>query len=135
MARQSLAYDQAHNPTQLAAELRAAGIDAQVSDEGNNRFWINAPATVTAAAIAAVVAAHVPETGSAVATDIEADSIVTGTFEFSNGLQIVSLSTAITANSTVTTAPAGSIGITSHATGVGKLFISDGAKWQFAVVA
>jgi hypothetical protein len=43
--------------------------------------------------------------------------------------------TAITANSTVTTAPAGSIATTSNATGLGKLFVSDGSKWQFAVVA
>jgi hypothetical protein len=43
--------------------------------------------------------------------------------------------TAITANSTTTTAVKGSIGVTTNATGVGKLFISDGAKWQFAVVA
>ena len=45
------------------------------------------------------------------------------------------LTTAITANSTTTTAPAGSIGTTSNATGLGKLFVSDGSKWQFAVVA
>lgn len=45
------------------------------------------------------------------------------------------LSTAITANSTTTTAPKGSIGTTSNATGAGKLFVSDGTKWQFAVVA
>jgi hypothetical protein len=135
MARQSLAYDQAHNPTQLANELRAAGLDCQISDEHSNRFWINAPATTDAAAIAAVVAAHVPETGSNNATALDADSLVVGTFEFSNGLKIVALSTAITANVTTTTAPAGSIGITSHATGVGKLFMSDGSKWQFAVVA
>lgn len=45
------------------------------------------------------------------------------------------LTTAITANVTTTTAPAGSIGTTSNATGLGKLFVSDGSKWQFAVVA
>ena len=45
------------------------------------------------------------------------------------------LTTAITANSTTTSAPKGSIGTTSNATGAGKLFVSDGAKWQFAVVA
>jgi len=56
-------------------------------------------------------------------------------FTLSNGQVLVSLATAITANSTTTTAPAGSIGITSHATGVGKLFMSDGSKWQFAGVA
>lgn len=45
------------------------------------------------------------------------------------------LTTAITANVTTTTAPKGSIGTTSNATGAGKLFVSDGTKWQFAVVA
>jgi hypothetical protein len=55
--------------------------------------------------------------------------------EFSNQQRLVALTTAITANSTLTNAPAGSPGITSHATGVGKLFMSDGTKWQFAVVA
>ena len=45
------------------------------------------------------------------------------------------LSTAITANSTTTTAPVGSLATTTNATGTGKLFISDGAKWQYPVVA
>ena len=45
------------------------------------------------------------------------------------------LSTAITANTTTTTAPAGSLGITTNATGLGKLFYSDGAKWQFAAIS
>lgn len=52
-----------------------------------------------------------------------------------SGAGIYFLTTAVTANSTTTTAPAGSIGVTTNATGVGKMFISDGAKWQFAVVA
>ena len=59
-----------------------------------------------------------------------------GTVLLSNtGAGIYFLDTAITANSTTTTAVAGSIGVTTNATGVGKLFISDGTKWQFAVVA
>jgi hypothetical protein len=45
------------------------------------------------------------------------------------------LTSAITANSTVTTVPAGSIATTTNVTGAGKLFVSDGSKWQFAVVA
>ena len=45
------------------------------------------------------------------------------------------LTSAITANTTTTTAPVGSIGTTTNATGTGKLFVSDGSKWQFAVVA
>ena len=45
------------------------------------------------------------------------------------------LSTAIEANTTVTTAPKGSLATTTNATGAGKLFISDGSKWQYSVVA
>lgn len=51
------------------------------------------------------------------------------------GAGLYFLDTAITANSTTTDAPKGSIGVTTNSTGVGKMFISDGAKWQFAVVA
>jgi hypothetical protein len=47
-----------------------------------------------------------------------------------NGVRVYPLTTAVTANVTTTTAPAGSIGITSHATGRGTPFYSDGAKWQ-----
>lgn len=60
---------------------------------------------------------------------------MTADIQFTNGVYFVALATAITANTTTTTAPAGSIGITTHATGLGKLFISDGSKWQYAVVA
>jgi hypothetical protein len=45
------------------------------------------------------------------------------------------LSTAITANSTTTSAPVGSLGITTNATGRGKLFYSDGSKWQFMAIS
>ena len=51
------------------------------------------------------------------------------------GAGLYFLDVAVTANSTTTTAPAGSIGVTTNATGLGEMFISDGAKWQFAVVA
>jgi hypothetical protein len=53
----------------------------------------------------------------------------------SSGAGIYFLTTAVTANSTTTDAPAGSIGVTTNATGLGAMFISDGTKWQFAVVA
>ena len=43
-------------------------------------------------------------------------------------------STAIAANTTTTTAPKGSFGMTSNATGLGKLFYSDGAKWQLGAI-
>jgi hypothetical protein len=54
---------------------------------------------------------------------------------FSNGLGFFTSTEAITANSTLTSLPAGSIGITSNGTGVGHLFVSDGTKWQYAAVA
>jgi hypothetical protein len=47
-----------------------------------------------------------------------------------NGVRIYPLTVAVTANVTTTTAPAGSIGVTSHATGRGTPFYSDGSKWQ-----
>jgi hypothetical protein len=50
--------------------------------------------------------------------------------ELSNGLWLVALDIGITANVTETTAPVGSLGITSHATGRGQFFFSDGSKWQ-----
>ena len=52
-----------------------------------------------------------------------------------SGAGLYFLTTAITADTTTTDAPAGSIATTTNATGVGSLFVSDGAKWQFAVVA
>ena len=50
-----------------------------------------------------------------------------------NGVRLYPLSVAVTANSTTTSAPAGSIGFTSHATGRGITFYSDGSKWQSQV--
>lgn len=55
--------------------------------------------------------------------------------KFSGGIEFHGLDTAITANSTTTSAPAGSMAITSNATGVGKLFVSDGTKWQYAAIS
>lgn len=53
---------------------------------------------------------------------------------FPSGAGVYMLDTAITANTTTTTAVKGSLGLTTNATGVGKLFYSDGAKWQFAAI-
>lgn len=77
-----------------------------------------------------------------VAGAVTATGAVTGSTHVSTGSAAVSnsvaglyfLSTAITANTTTTTAPKGSIGTTSNATGAGKMFISDGSKWQFAAI-
>jgi hypothetical protein len=78
--------------------------------------------TVTgASALAAVTATSVTTSGTAAAGNAVAS--------------LYFLTTAITANTTTTTAAVGSIATTSNATGTGKLFVSDGSKWQFAVVA
>jgi len=77
--------------------------------------------TVTgASALAAVTATSVTTSGAAAASNA-----VAGVYFYS---------TAITANTTTTTAPAGSLGMTSNATGLGKLFYSDGTKWQIGSV-
>jgi hypothetical protein len=68
--------------------------------------------------------------------NVDAEKLLGGnTLTASTGAGLYFLSIAVTANTTTTTAVKGSIGVTTNATGVGKLFISDGAKWQFAVVA
>ena len=54
--------------------------------------------------------------------------------QFAGGIQFHGVDTAITANTTTTSAPAGSLAITSNSTGKGKLFVSDGSKWQFAAI-
>lgn len=68
--------------------------------------------------------------------NLSAAKAVGGTIiKFAGGIEIHGLSSAITANTTTTSAPAGSLGITSNATGAGKLFVSDGTKWQFGAVS
>ena len=63
-----------------------------------------------------------------------AKSVGGSILNFSSGAGIYFLTTAITANITTTTAPKGSIGVTTNAAGVGKLFYSDGSKWQFMAI-
>jgi hypothetical protein len=58
-------------------------------------------------------------------------NVVGGKKQEIGGLVIYTFTTAITANVTTTTAPAGSLGKTSHATGRASMFVSDGSKWQF----
>ena len=68
--------------------------------------------------------------------NVNAEKLVGGTIlQFSGGVQFHGLDTAITANTTTTSAPAGSLAITSNATGKGKLFVSDGAKWQYTAIS
>ena len=54
------------------------------------------------------------------------DSITLST----GSVQILALDIAITDNVTTTTTPANSLAVTSNATGTGKLWMSDGSKWQ-----
>jgi hypothetical protein len=54
---------------------------------------------------------------------------------FSGGVGVYGLDTPITADTTTTTAVAGSLAIPSNSTGRGKLFVSDGSKWQFAAIS
>lgn len=54
------------------------------------------------------------------------DSITLST----GSVQILSLDVAITDNVTTTSAPANSLAVTSNSTGTGKLWMSDGSKWQ-----
>ena len=96
----------------------------------------------------AITAASVAATGAVTAASAAVSGPVTGA-TFTGGFtsnstsgQLVGnaaggvyfLSTAITNNVTTTTAPAGSLGLTSNATGVGILFVSDGTKWQLAAI-
>ena len=95
---------------------------------------------VTGAATFTTVAAS----GASTFTSITATSSVTGSTMVSTAADggvvsnsnagIYILGSAITANTTTTTAPIGSLGITSNSTGRGKLFYSDGTKWQFMAI-
>ncbi len=78
-------------------------------------------------------------TGAAVVGSLSAGSVVStassGVVASNASAGVYILSTAITANSTTTSAPVGSLGITTNATGRGKLFYADGTKWQFMAIS
>jgi hypothetical protein len=63
--------------------------------------------------------------------NLDISTLATGSYIDIGGKRIYTFTTAITANSTLTSAPAGSIGVTTHATGRASIFVSDGTKWQF----
>lgn len=92
------------------------------------------PALDSATVSGAVTAATVTASGT-----VTADTVVTanstGKVAGLATIGFYAFTTAITANTTVTAATAGSLAITSNATGVGKLFVSDGSKWQFAAIS
>jgi len=74
-------------------------------------------------------------TGAAITSSTFASSATTDATIANGTAGLYFLTGAITANTTTTSAPKGSIATTTNATGAGKLFVSDGTKWQFAVVA
>ena len=75
-------------------------------------------------------------TNGAVGVKIGSDgTVLKSDMVFSNGASLFASAEAITANSTTTSLPAGSIGFTTHATGVGHLFVSDGSKWQYMAIS
>lgn len=65
--------------------------------------------------------------------NFDMSSMPTGTYINIGGVRLYQFTTAITENSTATSAPAGSYGFTSHATGKNKIFYSDGSLWQAVV--
>ena len=99
--------------------------------------------TVTGASTLAAVTATTVTASGAITAGVSNIAGITTTAITVSGNQVISnanaglyfLSTAIEANTTVTTAPKGSIATTTNATGAGKLFISDGSKWQFAAIS
>lgn len=66
--------------------------------------------------------------------NLDASTMPTGSYVNFGGVRHYHFTSAITANETATSAPAGSYAYTSHATGRGRVFYSDGSLWQ-AVVA
>lgn len=55
---------------------------------------------------------------------------VANTYVTIGAVRFYALNSAITKNVTATTAPAGSVAVTTNATGQGHFFFSDGSKWQ-----
>ena len=68
------------------------------------------------------------QTGGGTPFSVKKDAV--GSYLSLGAWKLYTLTTAITANSTVTTAAAGSLAKTSHATGGSGTFVSDGSKWQ-----
>ena len=90
--------------------------------------------TITGAAISGGTISGAAITGSTVSGTLNSTA-TTGPVVANATAGLYFLTSAITANSTTTTAPVGSLATTTNATGTGKLFISDGTKWQYPVVA
>lgn len=62
--------------------------------------------------------------------NLDASSMSTGDYFVIGGVRFYQFTTAITEGVTTTSAPAGSYGFTSNATGKDRIFYSDGTYWQ-----
>jgi hypothetical protein len=106
-------------------------IGVAYSDPLLDSVTVTGTSTLAAVTATTVAAASVAATGAVSgatltsAADAAASNAVAGVYFYT---------TAITGNSTATTAPKGSLGGTSNATGAGKLFVSDGSKWQLGAI-
>lgn len=92
------------------------------------------PQFESVAVTGAATAASVTTTGAVTGGSI-VSTAADGAVASNANAGVYILSTAITANVAATTVPVGSLGITTNATGRGKLFYSDGSKWQFMAIS
>jgi hypothetical protein len=90
---------------------------------------VTGPVTAESASISGPVAATGAVSGASLSSTATSGAVASNA---SGGVYF--LTTAITNNVTTTTAPKGSLGLTSNATGTGILFVSDGSKWQLAAI-
>ena len=98
---------------------------------------LTAVTATTVTATGAVTAASVATSGAVAATGAVSGATLTSAADAAASNAVAGVyfySTAITGNSTTTTAPKGSLGGTSNATGAGKLFVSDGSKWHLGAI-
>jgi hypothetical protein len=90
---------------------------------------VTGPVTATSAAVSGPVTATGAVSGASLSSTATSGAVASNA---SGGVYF--LTTAITNNVTTTTAPKGSLGLTSNATGTGILFVSDGSKWQLGAI-
>lgn len=95
---------------------------------------VTGPVTANSVASATTVTATSVTATGAVTGNTHVSTASSGVVALNANAGIYILSTAITATVTTTSAPSGSLGITTNATGLGKLFYSDGANWQFMAI-
>jgi hypothetical protein len=104
-------------------------IGVAYSDPELDSATVSGDVSVTGGVSGATVTATGAVTGASLVNSTSSGAVASNA---SGGFYF--LTTAITANTTTTTAPAGSFGVTSNVTGLGKLFYSDGSKWQFGAI-